>query len=77
MAAIGARVLEAAHWLSDNLELLGAGSVVAFFVAIVGAVALAPYCTVGQSEIEAAKQAQASSRLRDYLHSGQYIVRVQ
>lgn len=77
VAAIGARVLEAAHWLSDNLELLGAGSVVAFFVAIVGAVALAPYCTVGQSEIEAAKQAQASSRLRDYLHSGQYIVRVQ
>jgi high-affinity nickel-transport protein len=76
IAAVGARVLEAARWLSEHLELLGAGSVAAFFVAIVGAVVLAPYCTVGLSEIEAAKQAQGRSRLRNYLQRGEYIVRV-
>jgi high-affinity nickel-transport protein len=75
-AAVGARILEAAHWLSDHLELLGAGSVAAFLIAILGAVALAPHFAVGQSEIDAAKQAQASSRLRDYLRRGEYIVRV-
>ena len=77
VAAVGARVLEAAHWLSEHLELLGVGSVAAFFVAIVGAIAIAPYCTIGQSEIDAAKQAQASGRVRDYLRSGEYIVRVE
>ena len=76
-AAFGARLLEGARWLSDHLEVLGAGSVALFSVAIVGAVVLAPYCTVGQAEIDAAKQATERHRLRDYLQRGEYIVRVE
>lgn len=77
VAALVARVLENAHWLSDHLELLGACSVAAFFVTIIGAVVLAPYCTVGQSEIDAAKQTSEKARLRDYLLRGDYIVRAE
>ena len=75
--ATAARALEAAQWLSDHLEVLGAGSVLAFLFAIVGAVALAPFFSVGQSEIEAAKPAQTASRLHDYLRRAALLVRLE
>jgi len=67
---------DATLWLSDNLELVGLGVVVAFLVAIAVAVGLAPYCTPSRTEIERDANDKLRSALTDYVKGGEYIVRV-
>ena len=63
-------------WLSDHLELLGLGSVLAFVVAIAAAVTLAHRCTPSQKELELEAQSKVRTSLNDYLKRGEFIVRV-